>query len=182
MTLLGIVNIVVLLALALFTYFYMKHTGKLSEETRKMAEETRRMADIMTREYEDKVAPLVHLEVNAASHSSSGFRIPCVVSNLGQYPITANELVMEWWYKRVPTKGGSAKQPLGEKLLKKGDSIPASIRLSDDAIKTPEIPETMEHEGFNLGALVAAEIWLEFCDNNQALRQTSARTLDPLAM
>lgn len=174
--------VILTLGLLIVTYMYMRHTKRLADDTKRMADGTKRMADIMARDYEDKVAPLIDVEVKPASHSARGFRIPCFVSNLGEYPITANKLVMEWWYRKKPSQRRRLERALDDKLLKRGEPIPVEMHLTDGVIKNEEIPETLERQGYNLGILVAASIWLEFLDKNGTPRQTPQRTLDPLAM
>jgi|GEM_PF-6971715 len=109
MTALTIVNIVVLLALAAFTYFYMRHTGRLAEETRKMAHDTKRMADIMAEEFELRTAPFIVRE---------GDQLPCEfpsaaigpkifkpkITNIGFRPVHIVKIVLEWWYKKSPSE------------------------------------------------------------------------------
>ena len=167
--------VILTLGLLIVTYMYMQHTKRL-------ADDTKRMADIMARDYEDKVAPLIEVEVKPASHSTRGFEIPCFVSNLGEYPITAKKLVMEWWYRKRPSKRTRVERALDDKLLKRGEPIPVEMHLTDGVIKNEEIPETLEQQGYHLGTLVAVSIWLEFLDKNDTPRQTPERTLDPLAM
>lgn len=167
--------VILTLGLVIVTFWYMRHTKRL-------ADDTKRMADIMARDYEDKVAPLIDVEVRSASHYTGGFEIPCFISNLGEYPVRAKKLVMEWWYRKKPSQRRRVERALDDKLLKRGEPIPVEMHLDDDVIKNDEIPETLEREGYNLGILVAASIWLEFLDKNDTPRQTPKRTLDPLAM
>lgn len=173
--------VILTLGLLIVTYMYMRHTKRLANDTRRMADDTKRTADIMAGDYEDKVAPLIDVEIRPASHFGRSFKIPCFISNLGEYPITAKKLVMEWCYRKERSKCRRVEKVLDDKLLKKGDPIPVEMHLEDDVIKNEEIPETLEREGYKLGKLVAASIWLEFLDKNNTPRETPKRTLDPLA-
>jgi hypothetical protein len=172
--------VILTLGLVIVTFRYVRHTKTLADHTKRMADYTKRMADVMARDYEDKVAPLIEVEVRPASHHSRGFGIPCLVSNLGEYPVTAKKLVMEWWHRENPSQPRRVERALDKKLFKGAEPISVEMLLDDSAIENEEIPETLERKGYNLGTLVAASIWLEFLDKKDSPGQTPKRTLDPL--
>jgi len=67
-----------------------------------------------------------------------------------------------------------------DKSLDKGNPITVPIKLRDDEIVTPDIPESEKLSGYHLGRIVVASIWLEFFDMTGKARRTSEMILDPL--
>lgn len=164
--------VVLTLGLLIVTIIYAVYT-------RKLADDTKRMADIMVREFELKVAPIIDIRLGTRSHSSEGFQIQCLLSNLGSYPVRPNKIVMKWWYKMDLTRSHLIEIKL-DKSLDKGNPITVPIKIRDDEIVTPDIPESEKLSGYHLGRIVVASIWLEFYDMTGKARRTSEMILDPL--
>jgi hypothetical protein len=162
----NIASIVVAVALVVVTYLYMRHT--------------KRMADIMVREFELKVAPIIDIRLGTRSHSSEGFEIQCLLSNLGFYPVRADKVVMKWWYKMETTRSRLIEMRLDKSLDKGNPPITVPIKLRDSEIVTPEFPESEKLSGYHLGRIIAASIWLEFYDMTGKARRTREMILDPL--
>jgi len=78
--------VVLTLGLLIVTIIYAVYT-------RKLADDTKGMADIMVREFELKVAPIIDIRLGTRSHSREGFQIQCLLSNLGSYPVRPNRLL-----------------------------------------------------------------------------------------
>jgi hypothetical protein len=144
MTALAIANIIVLLALAAFTYFYMRHTGRLAEETRRMAHDTKRMADIMAREFELRIAPFIVIEQLLTSGGGPSKEYQPVICNKGSVPVLIKRIVLEWWYRDL--RGETyRKEATVEKALGKNECT----RLGDYVITLR--PEDMVKENFEQG-------------------------------
>jgi len=166
--------VIVTMVLALITFFYMRHT-------KRMAYETKRMADVMVRDYETRIMPLLDIQVKGPSHSSQGFEIPITISNLGNDPIKVKKLVMKWWYKNHPEKVPQEIPKEFDVWLKRNDPVTALFLLGDGQIKNSEIPESQNLNGVHLGAIVAASFWLEFHDNKtDKIQSSKEKTRDPL--
>ena len=157
--------VILTFGLVIVTFLYMRHT--------------KRMADIMAREYESKVTPLVDIKISRR-HSSEGFKIQCTLVNRGFRAIRTQKLVMKWWYKNQPATSHLKVEELADGILDKDGPISRTITIRDDEIKNPEISETQSLEGYHLGKIVAARIWLDFYDVEGQVQSTATKALDPL--
>lgn len=157
----NIINMVAILGLLAVTYMYMRHT--------------KRMADIMVRDYETKVAPLIDIQVGMKSHSSRGFRIEFKLFNRGFYPVRTERIVLKWWYKNAPKRPYLVSKEL-HTYLDKDRPISEAVELHDDNFKKQEFPESMQLHGSNLGKIVSASVWLNFYDV-RGRRQKSPETI-----
>ncbi len=171
---LNITSIVIAVALVVVTFKYMRHTKRL-------ADDTKRMADVMVKDYETRISPLIDIQVRRPSHSSQGFEIPITIWNLGTNPIRAKELVMKWWYKNHPEKGPKEIRKTFEVMLKRNDPVHDAFVFGDGQIKNSEIPESLALNGIHLGSIIAVGIWLEFFDINETVQRSEEKTLDPLS-
>jgi len=159
------------IVLAIITYCYMRHTKKLADETKKMA-------DIMVKDFEVKVTPLIDMKVRRL-HSTRGFENTITLLNQGFYPIRIHKIVMKWWYESKPTNPYYKEEPV-DGYLYKDNPISKTITIRDDEIKNPEFPESEPLNGAHLGKIVAASILVSFYDVNGRVQQTTPKVLDPL--
>jgi hypothetical protein len=164
--------VIATIVLAVITFFYMRHT-------KRQADETKIMADVMVRDFEFKVSPLIDIQTGTRSHSSRGFEIEVRVFNRGFCVVRTDQIVMSWCYKEAQVPCSQIKKKIDE-LLDKDNSITETFQLADDDIKTPAVPESENLEGYHLGRIVKASIWLEFFDVAGRIQKTRPMTLDPL--
>ena len=164
--------VIATMVLALITFFYMRHTKRL-------ADDTKRMADIMVREFELKVVPIIDIQIGSRMHSSQGFGIQVKIFNRGFYPVRTGKILMRWWYKKGQPSSRVIEKNLN-KLLDKDNPITETLQLRDDEVKNPDVPETQNLNGYHLGRIVAASIWLEFDDMTGKVQRTREILLDPL--
>ena len=168
----GIVNIAVVLGLLIVTYLYMRRTKRL-------ADDTKRMADMMIRDYELKVAPLIDVQFRSTLHSSQGFKIQFTLTNRGFYPVRAEKIILSWWYKKEPINACYIEKDLNV-YLDKDHPISETIRLRDDELKKPEFPESMRLSGAHLGKIVSAGVSLRFYDMRGRSHRSIEKILDPI--
>ena len=171
MTALTIVNMVVLLALAAFTYFYMRHTGRLAEETRKMAQDTKRMADMMVQEFELKIAPILQIEKRGGSYDGKYGSQNFDVINKGSSPIRVARVVLEWWYDKSPDKI-HRKEEVIDKELAGGEPRRFTISVSKGDLLRDDFKEARDLSLHQLRAQVRGRIHAICIDRNGSEHKT----------
>lgn len=176
MTVLTIVNIVVLLALAAFTYFYMRHTGRL-------ADDTKRMADIMVREFELTVSPFIVIDRLSTSGGRSSKEYQPVITNKGSLPVRIKSVVLEWRYKELPDKVYPKETPIDIVLGKNestghGDHV---IKIRKHDMEKDDFEASGESEFIQLLPLAEGKIYCTYTDAAGNERKTGVlRTLESL--
>jgi hypothetical protein len=85
------------MVLALITFFYMRHT-------RRLADETKRMANIMVREFELRVTPFLVIDPLSWTRSGDFKTYLPILTNRGFLSVRITKVILEWWYKKEPDK------------------------------------------------------------------------------
>ena len=94
------VLVIATMVLALFTFFYMRHT-------RRLADDTKRMADIMAEEFEFRTTPYIakvgdQLGWESGEINAKIFK-PKIIST-GFQSVHIVKIVLKWWYKKSPSE------------------------------------------------------------------------------
>jgi len=101
-------------ALAIITFFYMRHTKK--------------MADIMVQEFNLKIAPILEVKVGSTEEESLKEYRP-VISNKGFLPVHIKRIILEWWYKEQPSVKYTKQMEVDE-LLGRKESIKRQVTIT----------------------------------------------------
>jgi len=161
--------VIATLLLVLVTFLYMLHTKRLADETKKMA-------NIMVREFELKVSPIVEINFSR-SHGSGGFSYGLKIVNRGFFPVYLEEIILDWWYINNITTLYSIRKKIN-KLLSRQEPIETSLDFSDGELQKEEYPESKNLQGTQLGKITAGNIYALCKDIRGIPQKIEGKTLD----
>jgi hypothetical protein len=166
--------VIATMVLALITFFYMRHTKRL-------ADDTKRMADIMVQEFEIRVTPLLVIK-RLPSNTGSTRELHFIVTNRGFLPVHITKIIFEGWPKVSPSrifrKETNIDKILGQNESSKGGDIFVQLRKGDISILTPE-----ESKDFNMDQflnLCQGKIYFTYIDIHWNEQQTRDWSLEQL--
>jgi len=119
---LNTVSLIIAIALVVVTYLYMRHTKRL-------ANDTKRMADIMSQEFELKIAPIIQIEKRDGHFQGNFGSINYEIINKGLEPVHIREIVLLWWYKEMPSENGKKEVKI-DGVMAAGELKKFTIQLS----------------------------------------------------
>jgi hypothetical protein len=149
--------VITTMVLALITFFYMRHTKRL-------ADDTKRMADIMAQEFESKIAPIIQIEKRDGSLQGDFGSRNFEIMNKGSLPVHIAKIVLEWWYKELP-KTIDTKELIIDKVLGGGESRTFTIKSNKgDLLRNNS--ERKDLSFYQLRGLVTGKIHAICTDRN----------------
>jgi len=113
--------------LAAITFAYMLFT-------RKMAKSMAAQSEIMTREFELRIAPLLDLSWHKRIHSLKPY-VEITVKNVGYYPIYFSHVSYKYWERQDPNNNSISANHDVEKWIEKGKSCKERITFDFTALK-----------------------------------------------
>ncbi len=138
------VLVIATVVLALITFFYMRHTKML-------ADETKRMADIMSQEFGIRVTPLLVIK-RLPNNTGSTREFHFIVTNGGFLPVHIAKIIFEGWPKSSPFRIFRKETKIDRTLVQnessKGGDIFIQLRKSDISILTAEESKDFDMDQF----------------------------------
>jgi hypothetical protein len=107
--------VVLTLGLLIVTIIYAVYT-------RKLADDTKRMADIMIREFELRIAPIIVVEQVGGPLGKHQIEYHPVIRNKGSLPVHIKKVILEWWYKGSPNSKHRKERAI-DKVLGREESL-----------------------------------------------------------
>ena len=148
-----ITNSILVLALVIVTYFYMRHT--------------KRMADIMVMEYELKVSPFIEIELTYKSRGELDFTL----FNRGTIPVDIDKVVFEWWFRGKKDKTWTIDLKIDEALTKE-KPILKPLSYSINNMVKDEFPESKQMSPEQLYHSIEGKIYAFFWNIKKEIHRT----------
>ena len=117
---------------------------------------TKKMAEIMVKEYDLKISPIIELKLERIIRSE----IDVKLFNRGMIPVNLEKVIFKWWYKhkkdRTWTKEGNVGQ---DKSLIKEEPKEFYMRYFPDDFKKDEFPDSKNMSDDDLFGSIEGEIY-----------------------
>jgi hypothetical protein len=122
----------------------------------KQAEETSKMAEIMVKEYELKISPIIELKLERIT--------PCEIDvrlfNRGMIPVNLEKIIFKWWYKHKEDKTWTKELNVDkDKSLIKEEPKEFNMRYFPDDFKKDEFPDSKNMSDGDLFGSIEGEIY-----------------------
>ncbi len=127
-------------ALAIITFFYMKHT-------RNMARVMQKQTEFLQREFELKVAPLPKSKTEILSSSGTLFNMRVRVINHGAYPLYFESIELQFRHKDVPNMEHKKWITIDDYIEPGGEFISGELKFDYKDFRGFEEVATVQHRG-----------------------------------
>jgi hypothetical protein len=158
--------VIATIVLAVITFFYMRHTRRLADDTNRMADDTRRMADAVVQESKSQIASNIPIEKRGGSFAGNYGSQDYDLINKGASPVRVSKFVLQWWYKRSPDKIYTMAEVLIDKLLGAGESQLVKIPINKSDMVKDDFQESKNLSLHQLRGLAKGRAYAIYIDRN----------------
>ena len=148
--------VIATVVLAVITFFYMRHTKRL-------ADDTKRMADALVKDYELKVRPILDFDIGGKRTFGEGIEVQFEFLNGGEIPIVLKQLIFTWWFIKLPQMKRSIKNTLNWTIHKQ-KPVEKWIKFDEYRFREKEPEETKSLEGGNFYSCITGVFRVEYLD------------------